>query len=167
MKTYRAGTTRLRDWNYSSAGWYFITFCVDQRRQILSSIQEDGTVKLSKLGEICLDQIYETEIIRPNIGIDSFIIMPDHIHLIVEIFDWSIENKTQKTLQADSIGSMIGQLKGAMTKRIRAFGLTDFTWQKRFYDRIIKDEKNLNTVRIYIEENPIKWLQKPDHHDDL
>jgi hypothetical protein len=66
-----------------------------------------------------------------------------------------------------SLGAIIGQFKGVCTRRIRALGITDFGWQPRFYDHVVRDEDSLNRIRQYIFDNPLKWeLEKdtPENH---
>lgn len=62
-----------------------------------------------------------------------------------------------ETLKANSLGSIIGQFKSICSKRIRGIGYSTFSWQPRFYDRIIRNEKELYNIRKYIEQNPLKW----------
>lgn len=66
-------------------------------------------------------------------------------------------------LQSNSLGSIIGQFKSVCTKQIWADGYTDFRWQSRFHDHIIRDEESLNRIREYIINNPMKW-EEDEHH---
>ncbi|MGH3087679.1 MAG: transposase [Rubrobacteraceae bacterium] len=88
-----------------------------------------------------------TDTIRPNTTLDKWVIMPNHLHAII-VF---------AAISSGSLGSIIGQFKSVCTKRIRAEGLHDFSWQSRFYDRIIRGERELDNVRQYITDNPAKW----------
>jgi len=85
-----------------------------------------------------------------------------HIHGIIIITNdhkKSVETTPQvvSTLKSNSLGSIIGQFKSTTTKRIHAIGYSDFAWQSRFYDHIIRNEKSLQKIREYIHNNPLKW----------
>lgn len=161
---YRIESTRLPNWDYSGSGSYFVTICTRDRQHFLSDIV-GGIVNLSKMGEIAAEEWQKTPKIRPNVTLDAWVIMPNHIHGIITIQnpvpvetprrDVSSTNKSQ--LKPNSLGSIIGQFKSVCTKRIWADGFQDFAWQPRFHDRIIRDETALNRVRQYILNNPKNW----------
>lgn len=107
--------------------------------------------------------------------------MPNHVHLIL-VFTYQIEIRHTKTPQrgvstlaqlqtkaasekwaANTLGSIIGQFKGACTKRIWDEGFTEFAWQPRFYDRIIRSEESLHKARHYIVSNPANWDKDCDN----
>ena len=100
-------------------------------------------------------------IIRSNVILDEFIVMPNHFHGILVIID-NLNKATRrvaptsKTLQANSIGSILGQFKSVVTKQIKNMGLKDFKWQRNYFERIIRDEKEMNAIREYIFYNPNK-----------
>ena len=109
-----------------------------------------------------------------NVTLDEFIVMPNHFHAIL-IFH-SHEDMTTAfpherkfgSSQAGSLSVAMGQLKSRITKHINAdrnaHGLSPVNvWQKRFYDRVIRDEKKLNAIRRYIIENPIHWEKDSEH----
>ncbi|MGH7909933.1 MAG: transposase, partial [Thermodesulfobacteriota bacterium] len=60
-------------------------------------------------------------------------------------------------LKPNSLASIIGQFKSTTTKRIHSIGNSDFAWQSRFYDHIIRNEKSLQKIREYIHNDPLKW----------
>jgi putative transposase len=71
----------------------------------------------------------------------------------------STTTTTPSRLKAGSLGAIIGQVKSICTKRIWAIGQTDFAWQARFYDHIIRNEASLKRIREYIVNNPAKWKE--------
>ncbi len=168
---YRTETTRLRTWNYASAGYYFVTICTRNRECFLGEIR-DGVVHLSCQGEIAAEEWKKTEIIRDKVRLDAWVIMPNHMHGIVVIeenADHNVETprrgvstdnergvSTNGGLAAGSLGAIIGQFKSVCTKRIRAAGY-DFGWQARYYEHIIRNDRSLREIRDYICNNPVKW----------
>ncbi len=162
---YRIPSARLRGWDYTSAGWYFVTICVKNRVPCLADIV-DGAVRLSPIGEIVAEEWQRTAHIRANVVLDVWVVMPDHLHGIVGITASTIVETprrgvstmtTKSRLQPNSLGSIIGQFKSVCTKRIWAAGHRDFAWQERFYDHIIRNERALNRIREYIANNPARW----------
>ena len=94
--------------------------------------------------------------------------MPNHIHGIinirkkpdssVETSRWDVSTIAQPSrLKPNSLGSIIGQFKSVCTKRVWSEGFCDFAWQPRFYDHIIRNERSLNNIRKYIQDNLMKW----------
>ena len=71
------------------------------------------------------------------------------------------------TLKPNSLGAIIGQIKSVCTKQIRAMGCKKFSWQERYYERIIRDEKELYNIRKYIEQNPLKWYYEKDKPENI
>ena len=148
--------TRLKEYDYSQFGFYFITICLKERKDFFSEIR-DGKIILTEYGKI----IEEILISLPkyyNVDIDSYIIMPDHIHFIIIVDNDPIREKYIST-KIKTLSDVIGKFKSYSTKRIRTKlkSIQDFNWQKSFYDRIIRNEKELYQIRKYIEENPLRW----------
>ena len=96
----------------------------------------------------------KTPLIRPNISIDAWVVMPNHIHAIIvigenpEVVQTPRRGVSVKTnWKLGTLGAMVYQFKSICTKRIRALGCADFAWQARFYDHIIQNEKDLDNIR--------------------
>lgn len=81
--------------------------------------------------------------------------MPNHIHAIIIINDVGLRHAS--TLRKISLGNVIGSLKSAISKWAHTNGFTNFKWQRSFYDRMIRNEKELIRIRKYIEQNPLAW----------
>jgi len=104
---------------------------------------ENGDMHLKELGEIaqqCFEKIPEH---FPFVSLDSFVIMPNHVHGIIII-------------KPSSLSVIIRSCKSAVSKQARQIH-PDFVWQSRYYDHIIRDEKSLNNIRHYIIQNPLNW----------
>jgi putative transposase len=161
---YRVESTRLPGWDYSQPGWYFVTICTRDRLCFFGDVV-DGAMRLSPIGEIVAEEWRKTPQIRPNVELDEWIVMPNHVHGIIVITVTAVVVETPRRgvsttmggLTAGSLGAIVGQIKSVCTKRIWAAGYTDFGWQSQFYDRIIRDELTLERVREYIRNNPLKW----------
>jgi putative transposase len=183
---YRVESARLKGWDYSAVGYYFVTICMRDRLCTLGNVI-DGVVRLTPVGEIVAEEWQKTAQIRKNVTLDEWVVMPNHLHGIVVIHEKETpqhETPQHETphrgvsteepddcrdvpvarlsqtlpgrLRKGSLGAIIGQFKSVCTKRIWAAG-HDFAWQSRFYDEIIDDEKSLVTIREYIRNNPLKW----------
>lgn len=153
-------STRLKEFDYSQFGFYFVTICIKNRKEFFSKI-DNSSVVLSKYGNIIKNIIMNLHS-YDNVEIDCYVIMPNHIHLII-ILDKD-ENKRNY-----SLSDVVGKLKSFASKEIRK-SLEDkeiFEWQKSFYDRIIRNEKELYQIRKYIQENPLRWDIEKDKPENL
>ncbi len=173
---YRIKSTRLKHWDYSSCGAYYVTICTKNREYHFGDIKT-GKMILSNIGQIVEKFWLEIPKHYPNITLDEFIIMPDHIHGIIVIENamcnvetphWGVSTTTQTITttmrnrnphhkpqwKPNSLGSIICQFKSIATKRIREMGFYDFAWQPRFHEHIIRNEKELFQKRKYIINNP-------------
>jgi putative transposase len=170
---------RLRDYDYSQTGAYFVTICAYHRQMLFGSIS-NGDMQVNIFGQIALDEWIKTEFVRPNIIIDECVIMPNHIHGIIIIQSTSQPQTTpnesvgasrrlaqQARSQSNhvltappsgSLGAIIAQYKSVVTKRIhKLHGEKIPVWQRNYYERIIRDEHGLNRARQYIIDNPKNW----------
>lgn len=166
IRTHDRKSIRLKDYEYSQPGEYFVTICTHNHKCIFGEVVNEE-IHLSKEGEIVKEEWLKTPKIRPEIELDVFTIMPNHIHGIIIIKDESIITKgvvgmhgrASLQRQHSSLGSFVAGFKSITTKRINIFRKTPhaYIWQKRFYDHIIRNEKDLNNIRDYIINNPLKW----------
>lgn len=143
MKRMDRKKLRLSGFDYSTNGAYFVTLCTINRKCILSSIRKSGNysypeVKLTDIGLIVKKYMNNIP------GITNYVIMPNHIHLIVEK-----ENILNSVLSND-----IRSFKTLVTKEM-GFQI----WQSSFYDHIIRDDYDYNVHLQYINDNPIKWCE--------
>jgi REP element-mobilizing transposase RayT len=169
---YRVESTRLRGWDYSAPAWYFVTICTKGHACCLGRISQ-GQMVLSEMGAIVAEEWQRTAVIRPDIRLDAWVVMPNHLHGIVIIDSGGTEAQSvgferarpdrahsaakPGQLRPGSLGAIVGQVKSACTKRIRGLGHINFDWQPRFHDHIIRDEAELARIREYVLNNPAKW----------
>lgn len=126
----------------------------------------------SERGRVIADELAKTEQIRDNVQIDEWVIMPNHLHAIIVINNQKHVETTRRvvstTLLPNSLGSIIGQFKSKCTKRIKTLGYNDFQWQHNYNDHIIHNNQDLNRIRKYIQENPLKWeFDKENPQNDM
>jgi putative transposase len=141
---------RLKGYDYSTTGAYFITICTHEREQLFGDIL-DRTMVLNELGHIAQLHWQKLERHHATLILDRSVVMPNHLHGIM-ILDSSIE-------ASKSISEIIGSFKTfsarAINKIRKSKGVP--VWQRNYYERIIRTEAELDYVRQYIVNNPINW----------
>jgi REP element-mobilizing transposase RayT len=169
---YRVETTRLRNWDYAADGCYFVTICAAMRRCVFGQVI-DGRIRVSRAGEIAVDEWQTTPQIRSCVELDAWVVMPNHVHGIIVIHcpgEAAPRNAILDTsnrfgpLKPGSLQSIINGYKGAVTRRCRAEGVEDFAWQARYWEHRVRTENDLIEIRRYIENNPMRWAF--DHEED-
>ena len=150
--------TRLKWYDYSSNGAYFITICTKDRKELLSKIATNNENKcadnqLNRYGKIAKIQIEELENRYKNVKVDKYVIMPNHIHLLI-----SIDNQAVGASPNPTISDIICTLKSIVTRLCHTQGLKDrYLFQSSFHDHIIRGEKDYIKIWEYIDTNVIKW----------
>ena len=148
--------TRLQNYDYSESGAYFITVCTEERKSILSNINVGANsvrpqdISLTKYGEIVKSAIESIPEYYPAVSVDKYVIMPNHVHLLLQIHS----EVNGRTVFAPTIDRVIKQTKGVITKRI-GFSI----WQKSFHDHVIRDRDDYLQIWNYIDTNPAKWQE--------
>jgi len=167
---YRIETNRLKGWDYATPGYYFVTICAKYRTPWFGHVTEKGIV-LSAIGEIVEQELVKTPRIRSHVSPDTYVVMPNHIHLVIvigQVDENTVETprrgvSTTKKWRSGTLGAIVNQFKSICTKRIHSAGSKDFSWQSRFYDHIIMNEKELGNIRAYIQGNPFKWNEDENY----
>jgi REP-associated tyrosine transposase len=144
---------RLRHYDYTRQGSYYVTICTHERRCIFGEIT-DATACLNDLGNIARTNWLALSQRFPTIGIDEYIIMPNHMHGIIAI------NETPSSTKAPTLGQIVHAFKAVTTTQIRTTYMPEFAWQGNFYERIIRKDGELNRIRQYIIDNPRRWSLK-------
>ena len=159
-------TNRLPDYDYSTPGAYFITICVEGRKCILGSIVGGGAfdapcIHLTKIGSIVHRHIISGNNI-PGIRIDKFVIMPNHIHLLLIIDHTAVCNTSKPSSPANAaIPHFVSTLKRFCH---RDSGVVFF--QRSYHDHIIRGEKDYLKIWEYIDTNPAKWKEDCFYNED-
>lgn len=152
LKSYRRkNSLRYKGFDYSNAGYYFVTVCTQNSKYTLSHIishGENAAVKLTEVGEIVNDVWNTLPQHYDKVKTEDFVIMPNHIHGIIVI-----ENGSSKNLS-----DIIKLFKQITTKKCREkFGSNFELWQRSFYDEIMESEEHYYNVKWYITCNPRNW----------
>ena len=164
---------RLKYFDYSSEGAYFVTICVNNKMHILSEIQNitaTGTnhimvgeglappeisIKLKHCGRIAKEQLQALEIRYKNITVDDFIIMPDHIHAII-----FLNEQTGGASPSPTLNDVICTFKSLTSRICKQQCGIEKIFQRSFFEHIIRDKTDYETRKKYIHENPIRWYYK-------
>ena len=185
---------RLKGYDYSQEGLYFITICVHNREdlfgEIIAGVENVGIenfqhqqpqMKLNDAGKIANEYWLEIPKHFPNAVLHEHLVMPNHIHGIIELMENDVtnavtnigaenflpiqpkQNEFQKMIPR-SIGSIVKGFKIGVTKWFREIKAEDFppqrqVWQRNYYEHIIRNEQSYQTISNYIINNPAKWKE--------
>jgi putative transposase len=146
---------RLKKFDYSSAGYYFVTICVHNRLCCFGDIIK-GEMILNNYGKILKNCWLDLPNHYKNLELDEFIVMPNHFHGIARITPVGNGLKPFPT-KIHGLSEMIRGFKTFSSRKINALKQIDFSWQKSFYDHIIRTGESLDKIRGYIQNNPKQW----------
>lgn len=187
---------RMQGFDYSSDNLYFVTICVkdrvcclgvvvdvvtgrdlsvrdidesniDELNIIMNSDEFINKIELNEFGKIVKNQIEWLAGQYKYVDVHNFVIMPNHVHMIIEIDKKKLTVGTarelsvqvqDKEIKIKSLSSLIGAFKTTSSKMIHQVGFADFAWQRSFHDHIIRNEKSYQNISNYIDLNPEKWM---------
>lgn len=154
----------MNSFDYSKDGSYFVTFCIKGKECYFGKIENEQLFH-SNFGEIVVGTIDWLRNQYSYIQIHEYVVMPDHVHLLIEINRGIVESGQDLTLQQSSVkikslSELMGALKTVSSKNIRLNGCPDFEWQRSFYDQIIRSPDHFYRVKNYIIDNPKRWRKK-------
>lgn len=188
-KIHNRQSYRLKGYDYSSEGSYFLTMCTYNRLHFFGEI-ENESMQLNELGKIAEHIWNEIPVHFPNFELDAFIVMPNHVHCILNIVSdtntsgvgtrliASQQNTTNQNNLENTIGGATGTFnpmfyqnvsrvirwyKGRCSFEMRKIQ-PDFKWQSRFYDHIIREYDSYLRIANYINENPKLWGKDKFNH---
>jgi putative transposase len=180
---------RLKGYDYTRAGAYFITIVAQHRRCLFGEIV-DGTMRRNDAGDMVQrvwDAIPEH---YPGTDIDTFALMPNHFHAIIVLVgaaprgrphddDQTMAGQARGPAPTDtvvatggalSLGDVVHRFKSMTTQRyadgVRQSGWPPFPvhlWQRNYFEHIIRDEASLHRIREYIAMNPLRWAEDPEN----
>ncbi len=168
---------RLKNYDYSQSGAYFITICTQNRKCLLGNIVRDEMMA-NELGKMAEFTWYDLPNHNKDIMLDAFVVMPNHVHGIIFITD-TVGAGSKPALPVHSkpaqeavpkghgLSEIIRQLKTFSAKRINQHRQTPNNpiWQRNYYEHIIRDEFELQKTREYIINNPLNWRTDEDYGD--
>ena len=170
----------MKNWDYSSHGFYFVTICALSRVEYFGEVR-DGMMCLGRLGELAQSYWQKISSQFSMVNLDDFIVMPNHIHGIVQFSERSANgcrgaiNRAPTTIDvADPakmggvtgennpmgkgvLGEVMRWFKGRCTFEIGKQAKEEFRWQRGFYDEVVQENARLDEIRKYIKSNPENW----------
>ena len=142
MEFTKRKSPRIPNYDYSTANFYFLTVCTHEKRCIFG---KPGN--LNWMGKIAEENLLKIPVVFPNIRVDHYVVMPNHVHMILDV---------QNSGETD-ISVVMGQYKMSVTRKIRE-RIPDFpVWQRSFHDHVIRNQARYEQVWRYIEGNPMRW----------
>jgi REP element-mobilizing transposase RayT len=167
---------RLPRYDYAGQGAYFVTICTRERECIFGEVV-DGGMQLNDMGRIVEEEWSCSSVVRKEIEMDAFVVMPNHIHGIVLIHANPVgahgplpgkgshsgrvgaHGRAPLRRPPRSLGSFVAGFKASATKRINLLRRTPgrAIWHRNYYEHVIRGEKELDQIRRYIIENPLRW----------
>lgn len=177
---------RLKGYDYSQSGYYFVTICV-QNHDCLFGGCSNGVMHLNAAGEMVVRVLLSLIERFPTIKIESFVVMPNHIHFIIQFVGTGLVPAqgvpdTQEGATTDgattrvaptkvpTLGDVVGAFKSITTHQytvgVKEEDWQAFNgrlWQRNYYEHIIRNERGLNVIREYVQNNPIVWEQDSLH----
>ena len=190
-KIHHRRSIRLKGYEYSQTGAYFVTLVTHQRKMLFGEVVS-GEMRLNALGEIAEKWWYDIPIHFPNVKTGAFVVMPNHIHGIIIIetecrgavpasgndVKHIIENQGEMTsenqgemtspLRKPTLGQIVAYYKYQSTKEMNLLdgsGVITKFWQRNYHDRIIRDECEMERIWRYIESNPDNWKDDREFSD--
>jgi REP-associated tyrosine transposase len=150
---------RLKSYDYSLSGAYFVTICTKNRVCIFGAIISEQ-MRLNTFGQLAADCWLWLGAHFPQVSFDEWVIMPNHLHGIIILGDekegWSSPAPTERRI---ALSTVVGAFKTISAKRINEIRATPgaAVWQRSFYERIVRSDDELQRIRQYIADNPEKW----------
>ena len=133
---------RIPEYDYSAANYYFLTICTHEKKCIFGT-----TYRLNWMGEKVKEYIEKINDIYPQVRVDKYVVMPNHVHMILVL----------EGNDPPSVSHIISQFKGALSKEARKRDPQMQLWQRSFYDHVIRDQRGYEQIWNYIDGNPQCW----------
>ena len=132
---------RLKNFDYSSPNYYFITICTWNKACIFGKPNE-----LNPWGTVAEAVMWEIEQHFSNVKVDKYVVMPNHVHMILVLEGTNA-----------GISPIVGQYKSSVTRKIRQRAPQQKVWQTSFHDHVIRNQKDYERIWLYIDANPQNW----------
>ncbi|MBI4201451.1 MAG: transposase [Chloroflexi bacterium] len=166
---------RLQGYDYTLPGAYFITICTFERQLLFDVL---------KYQQVVHNQWFASASIRPELRLDAFVVMPNHVHGIVWITETDVRERLPVGAQGlaplpqqpskphvtpRSLGAFVRGFKSAVTREVNALRRTPGTpvWQRNYYEQVVRTDDELNNIRQYIVDNPRKWQEDENNPANL
>jgi putative transposase len=175
---HRRRSIRLAGYDYAGGGAYFITICAHRKEPLFGAFAR-GEIRLNAVGEIARDEWYRSAELRPEVLLDAFVVMPNHIHGIVALngsvaggeddraADLASGGARRAPLRrpARSLGAFVAGYKSRVTSRVRALtgDAQKPVWQRNYYEHIIRDDREADEIRLYVVNNVLMWADDAEN----
>jgi REP element-mobilizing transposase RayT len=147
---------RLAGFDYRENGAYFFTIVTKDRASIFGAIRDEA-IQLNAAGRAILGVWQRLPDRFPSVGIDEFVVMPDHVHGILFLNHTTTEGMP-------SLSDVLGAFKSISAREVNAMlARSGALWQRGFYDRVVRGDRDLDQLRTYVDENPVRWAVRHDH----
>jgi len=164
---------RLKDYDYSQIGAYFVTIGTYNKDCVLGKMN-NTEVQLSSVGKIAIKFWLEIPKHFDHVQLDEFVLMPNHIHGIIIIREVGVQNfeplqkrnRFQK-ITPRSIGSIIRAYKSSVKHWCKENDYESFKWQRNYYEHVIRNEDDLRRIREYIVNNPLIWELDSENPENI
>ena len=155
MEMPRRKHNRIENYDYSQNGAYFITICTQNRKPLLSNIVgDDAHIVPKPFGRVVEKYICNAP------EIEKYVIMPDHIHIIIRLDNGSMWASTPTDKKCNRVASIVRSIKTLTTKEIG-----EPIFQRSYYDHVIRNQQDYDEIWEYIENNPLKWAMTKQGRD--
>ena len=147
---------RIREYDYSAPGVYFVTICTANRENVLWETVGADNIRLQDIPLSAIGKVVEQGVLQipehyENVRVDKFCIMSDHVHLILRIES----DENGRMISAPTVSTVVGSMKRWVSKQIGRS-----IWQKSFYEHGIRNQQDYDEIWEYIEHNPMKYKEK-------
>ena len=154
---------RLQNFDYAQNGVYFITICTNNKKPLFGVIEGQG-VALNEFGKIAQEEIEQTNILRQkeNVQVTKYVVMPNHVPMLIQIVGSRRAVTATEQFSApakQSIPTIVRAYKSAVTRRVHMLGSEAKIWQSRFYDHVVRNDREYLKIWEYIDTNPLKWTE--------
>jgi REP element-mobilizing transposase RayT len=169
---------RLKEYDYSQAGAYFVTLCTHERECLFGEIV-DGEMRMNQFGRIIAAEWIRLAELREEIELGESVVMPNHIHGVL-IFKENIASNAvgaihelplpmRQQRRKMALPKIIGRFKMITAKRINVLRDTPGVpvWQRNYHEHIIRDDSDYNRIAEYIATNPQRWIEDKLHPDNF
>ena len=170
LEIHRRRSIRLKGYDYSQSGAYFVTIVAWGREKLFGEIV-DGKLRLNAFGDIVRMEWERTPEIRHEVELGAYVVMPNHFHGIIIFTNDGVgairrvAPTTMRTLQSGSLGAVMAQFKSIVTKQINTLRGTPKmpVWQRNYFEHILRNADEANQIHLYIESNPVNWAEDDEN----
>ena len=145
-------TIRLKNYDYSTPGYYFITVCAKDKKKLFGDVAAGDEFSqslpvLCKHGETVCEQLEAMRSFYSNIALEKYVVMPNHVHMLLQV-------KAEQGTRPSTLSAFVGTFKRFCSK-----GCGEDLWQSRSYDHVVRNEKDYQRIWEYIDNNPTRWTE--------